>query len=659
MQTSENTLPIIPRSKWWWLGLALLLLLASWLYLRGYNTSLPYIDHNDEPQNLLEAQHIIDMGHARGVFRESYPPGLRLVTLPVLKHIKPVDAHHGTMLPALRLMTISVWLLAIVMIALLGALMAQPLTGLMAAAIWIVNPWVVERAHWVVPDGYNTFLCLLALWLALVSHYQLRRSFNTAAVYSIMLAIAFKTQAIIIAPFILLLPLLTGWRIPPWRKDALRQTFWNGLRFAVFLYWLLLIYLTLDAPKHIFKFPITEVRFVMPTPDILWHGLSTLLVTVFHPLEIWLIALIGGALIWRYRRRINGVALIVVALSALAWLVGTHLLPSRGFSLRQYFGMGAMLATLFAVALTAIIYLLAELMRGLPSNSNKGSIARALPAGIVIVVLVVSLVPNYRESDALAHNFTLHDRRNDLMSYMDTSLPPGNYITDRDGPNHKVFNRSWGGYTGLHDYPLARTLRRLPERSLASWRSHDAVYAIMPYPPDADDPHIYFPDDTVLLKSYPPDPRFRGPSMVVLRLFPMQNESGAQLGPIQLVGYDLNTSEIAAGDDIVFRHYWRAQNPTSSIHHVFNHLISEAGEIAAQVDYVPLWDDRRPTTTWDDPDEILLGREFVLSLPPDLPPGVYRLISGLYDPATWQRLIAADGKDHIHIADIALTQPET
>ncbi len=43
--TASRDLPI-PHHKWWWLGLALLLLLACWLYLRGYNVSLPYIDAN-------------------------------------------------------------------------------------------------------------------------------------------------------------------------------------------------------------------------------------------------------------------------------------------------------------------------------------------------------------------------------------------------------------------------------------------------------------------------------------------------------------------------------------------------------------------------------------------------------------------------------------
>ena len=241
------------------------------------------------------------------------------------------------------------------------------------------------------------------------------------------------------------------------------------------------------------------------------------------------------------------------------------------------------------------------------------------------------------------------------MLYMDTSLPPGTHITDWQGPNFKTLNRAWGGYDGMHDYPLARRLRNITERLLDELRENGAVYAIMPYKADPD---AYFPDDTVRLKSYPPDPGFRGPSMTVLRLYPMQREADGQLGGIHLVGYDLNASEVAAGDDIVLRHYWRAESPTDSIHLVFNHIISEDGEIISQADYVPLWDDRRPTTTWDDPDEIMLGREFVMSLPPDLPAGRYRLLSGLYNPATGQRLASAEGVDYLDIAQITVAPPE-
>lgn len=646
----------LPRQRWWWLCLALLLILAGWLYLRGYDVSLPYIEHHDEAQNLLEAQHIIDFGHARGVFREAYPPGLRTVIYPFLKHIKPEGAHQGTMLPALRLITIAVWLGAVALIALLGALTARPLTGLMAAAIWIVNPWVVQRAHWVLPDGYNTFFTLLALLLALISYRQGRRSFNTAAVYSLMLAIVFKTQAIFVAPCVLLLPLLHWRRGRAWQQFAWQQSFWNCLRFAIFLFWLLLIYPTLEAPQNIYRFPVTELRFVLPTPELLWTALTRLLLLVFAPISAWLLMAAGGGLLWRYRQRVDGVALLVIALSAAAWLVGTHLLPTRGFSERQYFGMGALLAILFASGLTGWLFFLAEAQARFAAARavTAPPLASAAPALLLLTLLALGLLPMYRQADALARNYTLQDRRNNLMTYMDTSLPPGKYIADRDGPFHKVFNVSWGGYTGRHDYPLARTLRELEEKSLESWRENDAIYAIMPYPAASAVPHSYFPEDTVLLKSYPPDPNFRDPGMMVLRLYPMQYRAAAQLGPIHLVGYDLNTKEAAPGDALTLRHYWQAESPTLTTHHVYNHLLDAAGTIVAQTDYVPLWDARRPTTTWDDPAEILLGRQFTLALSADLPPGKYRLVSGLYDVTSWQRLLAPGGRDFIDITEIAV-----
>ena len=646
---------ILPRSEWWWLGLALLLLLASWLYLRGYNVSLPYIDHNDEPHHLLAAQHEIDFGHARGVFHEAYPPGMRTLIYLFLKHIKPVEAHHGTMLPALRLTTIAAWMLVIVMIALLGRMMAHPLTGLMAAAIWIVNPWVVERAHWVLPDAYLTLFTLLALWLALIGYRSARRSFSTAAIYSVMLAIVFKTQALFVAPMVLLLPMLNWWRRPEWKKHAWQQTFWNFFRIAVFLFWLFLIFPTLDVDSIVY-FPTSYSSIALPSIESAWASLRNVLRT-FQPLDSWLPIAILGILLLRYRHRVNAIALATVALAGLAWLLGMSMFRVQG--VRHYFAVGAIVALLYSCSLTALIYAGGEALSRLELSFLPQLVRRLLVPSAILMLLATRLLPSYHKSDALAHNYTLPDRRNDLMSYMDTSLPPGKYISDRESPNHKVFNRSWGGYDGLHDYPRAQDVWGLLDEPLSTWRENDAVYAIVPYPADADDPHVYFPDETVLLKSYPPDPRFRGPSMVVLRLYPMQYKSDAQLGPIRLVGYDINGAEFTAGEDITLRHYWQAGSPTASIHHVFNHLLDESGVIVAQADYVPLWDNRRPTTAWDDPNEIMLGREFVLSLPPELSPGVYQLISGWYDPATWQRLASHDGIDHIHIADINVAQPET
>ncbi len=210
----------------------------------------------------------------------------------------------------------------------------------------------------------------------------------------------------------------------------------------------------------------------------------------------------------------------------------------------------------------------------------------------------------------------------------------------------------------MHDFPRSAVDVLLSDKPVEEWRALGVEYAIMPHWRMLEDPDVYYPDETVLLKTYPVSGEFRGPDMVVLRLYPMQNETDQQLGPIRLVGYDINTTQLQAGEDIVLRHYWRAEKPTSTAQHVYNHLLDADSEIVAQVDYIPLWDARRDTTTWDDPEEIMLGREFILSLPVDLPPGTYRLISGLYDPVTWQRLTSPDGDDHLTISEITVTPAE-
>ena len=648
-----NSSPILPRSKLWWLALALLLILAGWFYLRGYNVSLPYFAQHDELVHLVAAQHIIDFGSARN-FRnhDAYPPGMTRLNYLLLKHVKQPGAHHGTVLPVLRLITIAAWMTAVVVIALLGSLMAHPLTGLMAAAIWIVNPWVVARAHFALPDGYLTFFTLLSLWLALVGCLKGRRSFSTAAVYSIMLAACFKTQAIFVAPLVMLLPLVRLWSSPGDRIEIWKQVFWNGFRLGIFLFWFILLTPFLSADR-IPGYPAQFEKFSVPSVQVLWMNLEQILRWFWVPLS-WLGLLMISMLLRTQWRRVNGTAVVSVSLAALAWLVGISLFGMQ--HIRQFYAMGALLVLLYALGLSILCLFMVERLSRLDVFSLPPRLGELLVTGSLAALLAIGLIPAFQASDALTYDFTLPDRRTDLAQYMDKSLEPGVYATI--GEVHTVFMRDVGGYDGIHDFPWFPEEVFLPDKPLEIWRVQGIEYAIMPHAPMLEDPDIYYPDETVLLKTYPVDPNFRGPDMVVLRLYPMQYQTDQLLGPVRLVGYDINSTELQAGEDIVLRHYWRADHPTSTAHHVYNHLLDAAGEIVSQTDYVPLWDSRRDTTSWDDPDEIMLGRNFTLNLPIDLPPGAYQLISGFYDPLTWQRLSSPEGADYLSITEITVTQAD-
>lgn len=117
--------------------------------------------------------------------------------------------------------------------------------------------------------------------------------------------------------------------------------------------------------------------------------------------------------------------------------------------------------------------------------------------------------------------------------------------------------------------------------------------------------------------------------------------SGAIFGEaIQLLGYSLDTSDVRPGGTLNVALFWQADAPVSESYSVFVHLIAETDQPLTQHDGAPggglLY-----THTWT-PGESVRDNHGLL-LPPDLPPGDYRLVVGLFDPATG-RLVVVPGE---------------
>lgn len=111
----------------------------------------------------------------------------------------------------------------------------------------------------------------------------------------------------------------------------------------------------------------------------------------------------------------------------------------------------------------------------------------------------------------------------------------------------------------------------------------------------------------------------------------VQHPTDADFGAgIRLLGYDL---QVGAGDLQLALH-WQALAPMSESFKIFVHLLAGADPagIHAQADLYP----HLPTTAWI-PGEVLTDR-VILELPPDLSPGSYTLLVGLYDEANGRRL---------------------
>jgi hypothetical protein len=105
--------------------------------------------------------------------------------------------------------------------------------------------------------------------------------------------------------------------------------------------------------------------------------------------------------------------------------------------------------------------------------------------------------------------------------------------------------------------------------------------------------------------------------------------------------YHAGPPEAHAGEVWPFSLFWQAEEVMAEDYVVFVQLLDQNGGLQAQLDRQPVGG-FRPTSTWQ-PGEMVRD-SYGLELPADLPSGDYRLIAGLYLPATMERVTVADSE---------------
>lgn len=116
------------------------------------------------------------------------------------------------------------------------------------------------------------------------------------------------------------------------------------------------------------------------------------------------------------------------------------------------------------------------------------------------------------------------------------------------------------------------------------------------------------------------------------------NQSFSDL--VTLVGYKLEKQEIASFETLPMTLFWQPDELIESSYKVFVQLLDDNGRIVTQQDQIPA-SGARPTTGWV-PGEFVQD-DYALVLPPDVTPGQYQLITGLYNAETGERLPLTDG----------------
>lgn len=136
---------------------------------------------------------------------------------------------------------------------------------------------------------------------------------------------------------------------------------------------------------------------------------------------------------------------------------------------------------------------------------------------------------------------------------------------------------------------------------------------------------------------------------------PMEHELGVRFGEVaELLGYDLAQTEVTSGQPVTLTLYWRALEGAAANYAVFTHILAADGHLVGQHDGPPA-EGQRPTPGWL-VDEIVIDRHPMAFR--EVYVGPAQIEVGLYDPATLDRVLTADGADHLILpSSLDVVQP--
>ncbi len=135
--------------------------------------------------------------------------------------------------------------------------------------------------------------------------------------------------------------------------------------------------------------------------------------------------------------------------------------------------------------------------------------------------------------------------------------------------------------------------------------------------------------------------------------WPLQTSDALFGDQIRLLSYALSSQEITSGDVLQLQLNWQAERQPDADYTVFVQLLDERDQVVAQRDAPP---GDRPTSEWQ-PGEEIIDKHGVL-VPHGTAPGDYRLILGMYNPATGERLPVGE-QDYIDLGVVRVNRPDT
>ncbi len=524
----------------------------------------------------------------------------------------------------------------VVWIAMLGRRCGGALAGIVAAILWAFTLVMLGDPANAIGESLAYPLLILSLLLA-VQALEPARRWQLALASLALATLCFLLEYRLLVAFFpgaaaLLLRARAHYR-SGWRRTAL----WAGVGIALALVTGAILLALLPARFQ-------EIA-AQTMGEYLWDlpGLMQLFEQALGPLRMLPVAAIAllAAIAWLYSRArgsspLKGPALLLTAATLLLTLwANSAIRPySEGVDLKIRHAIPA-ITLLFVLAGAA----LAQIVAVVPGRRLRALAATGLSA-YLLLLLIGPAVANVQERRILPWPVI-------VRPWVDANLEPGTILIYHE--SERWFNPFWSGIPHRKWFDWLETEDVL-ERPLQEWiQTHKITWLTLPVTErdrlQGSDEGRAFLAQLLPLRDFTGPPWRSGIETGLYRLWRMQQESNIHFGDhIRLVGYDLHNPEPLPGEPVAFTFYWNAPTRPPENYSLFLHLVAADGTSPfAQVDGNPAVPERL-THTWDRADETLISPRFTLTLPPDLAPGDYRVLLGLYNFETGARLPLQDAQ---------------
>ncbi len=638
------------QQRRWWAGLGLIVSLAAVLRFTGYAFGLPYFDQIDEPWLFYEAA--FQRGLLSWWLHPNPSPGL--ISLWKLAQIAAETVTHQSALShvteiimVMRLISVILSLLTLVLIGLCARALAGDKAGWLAAATWAVIPYVIYHSFIAIAEPWMLLFEALALYAAVMTMRRDEIMWPLLSVGAGLLAFAFKYSMFPFAGIGLAAVLWRVWVQPSQRRRWIRIAALQLVSTAAFL---LILVLFAGLSQDVGS-PSREVAVFLKNPLARFTNLGYVAWIVgigfwqFGMAPAVFVAIYAGALFLFARQRAAitdprlAAWLLLGALGGVSALLVPLYLMTDATIARYLFAAGQVFVILAAGSF-ALLYDYA--CSRLAARRVGLALASAGLIALWLGPLALEAVHDARERTKL---YTLTD----MTVWASYSLGEGAILTE--GLGHRAFSREMGGYTGInrawtYDYGL---LERPPEQwQRDGYRYVELAQAYEQQIKQTPAGSAYL-QQILELRRFPPADTARdwtGPAFVVYQLNRPQITTDVTFNnAFNLIGCDGVPTSAAPGDVLTLRFYWRARHVPANNYALFVHLRPLGDDqLIAQADGAP-GPAGRPTLTWDVPSETLVSEPFALKIPQNVKAGRYRLVIGLYDPATGERLAAAQGNE--------------